>query len=88
MQLSREDGADISVISPMKEVVAYKKRQWASTTLDPTKIKFVLKRQQDKKSGVREKRKSIGDKENIDLTNTPKSAVKIEDKSCNSINRG
>jgi hypothetical protein len=33
----------------------------------------------------REKRKSIGDKENIDVTNTPKSAVKIEDKSCNSI---
>lgn len=34
---------------------------------------------------IREKRKSIGsEKENIDLTNTPKSAVKIEDKSCNS----
>jgi hypothetical protein len=44
MQLSREEGADISVISPMKEVIKFNKRQWASTTLDPSKIKFVLKK--------------------------------------------
>ena len=37
---------------------------------------------------MREKRKSIGDKENIDLANTPRSAVKIEEKSCNSIKVG
>jgi len=37
---------------------------------------------------VREKRKSIEDKENIDLKNTPRSAVKIEDKSFISIKVG